>query len=54
MLGPIGVEYRSSSRSSKVFLDSCELLSVVLTVQPCHSIKPLDLGKWRKEVMWSM
>ena len=33
MLGPIGVECRSDSRSSRIFLESWEVLSMVLMVQ---------------------
>ena len=29
-----------------IVLGSCEVLSAILMVQTCHSIKPLDLGKW--------
>ena len=54
MLGQIRVECRSRRRSPSVFLDSCVVLSMVLTVLTWHYMKLLDLGKWGDEVMWSM
>ena len=45
MLDPIGVECRSMSSSSSVLLE-LGVLSAVLTVLTCHSMKLLDLGKW--------
>ena len=54
MLGPVGVEHRFRRSSSIDLPDSCVVLSAVLMVLTCHSIKSLDKGKWGKEVMWSM
>ena len=54
MLGLMGVYCRSMRRSSSIFLDSCEVLSVVLRVLTSHSVNPFDLGKWGDEVTWSM
>ena len=54
MLGPIGIEHRSKRSSSSDLPESWVLLSVVLMVLTCHSMKPLDLRKWGKEVIWSI
>ena len=54
MLGPMGVDCRSRSRSSRLFLESWDVLNTVLMVQTYHSIKPLDLVKWGEEVTWCM
>ena len=42
----IGVKHRSRSSSSSILLESWVVFSMVLTVLTCHSMKPLDLGKW--------
>ena len=49
-VGTRGVEHRSKTRSFSIFLDSCEVLSVVLRILTCHSVNPLDVGKWGDEV----
>ena len=54
MFGPIGVNHRSSRRSSSNLCDSGAVLSAVLMVHTWHSVNPLDLGKWGDEVMWFM
>ena len=50
MLGLMGVNCKSSSRSLMLFLESWEVLNVVLMVWTCHSVKPLDLGKGGKRL----
>ena len=44
MLGLKGVNHRSKSRSSMVFLESCVVLSVVFRVLTCHSMNQLTSG----------
>ena len=46
MLGPIGVGQRSGRTSSRGFYAAWAVLSAVLMVLTCCSMKPLDLGKW--------
>ena len=55
MLDLIEVDLRSSRTLSRGFINERAVLSAVLMVLTCHSIKPLDLGKWGDEVecyMW--
>ena len=54
ILGPMGVDQRSSRAVSRNFLDGKVVLSAVLMVPTCLSIKPLDLGKCGDEVWCSM
>ena len=51
MLGPIRVNLRSSRTLSMGFFDIWSVLSAVLMVLTCHSMKPLNLEKW--EMRWS-
>ena len=53
-VGPIGVDLRSSRTSSRGFFAICAVLGTVLMVLTCHSMKPLDLGKWREDGECSM
>ena len=46
MLGPIGVNLRSSRMSSRGFSAAWAVLSAVLMVLTYHSMKSLDLEKW--------
>ena len=50
ILGPIGVDLRSNRTASRDLLDGKAVLSPVLMVLTCLSIKPLDLGKCGEEV----
>ena len=54
MLGLIGVDLRSSRTSSRGFFAALAVLSTVLMVLTCCSMKPLDLGKWGEDVECSM
>ena len=45
MLGPIGIDLRSSRMSSRGFFAAWAVLSALLMVLTCCSMKPLDLGK---------
>ena len=54
MLGPIGVDLRSSRMSSRGFFDAWAVLSIVFMILTCHSMKLLDLGKWGEDVMCCM
>ena len=54
MLGPIGVNQRSSRTSSTGFFDAWAVLSTVFMVHTCHSMKLFDLGKWVEDVKCSM
>ena len=51
MLDPIGVNLRSSRMSSRGFFAAWTVLSTVLMVLTCCSMKPLDLGNRGR--MWS-
>ena len=44
--GLIGVNFRSSRRSSNDLCDSWMVLNAVLMVHTWHSVNTLDLGKW--------
>ena len=50
MLGLVGVEWMSRSRSSMVFLESWVVLSMVFSILTWHSMNPLDLEKWGKRL----
>ena len=54
MLGLIRVDQRSSRMSSRGFFAVWAVLSAVLMVCTCYSMKPLVLGKWAKDVECSM
>ena len=49
IFGPIGVDPRSRSRSSKGVLESWLVLRAVLSILTCYSIKSLDEGKWGRK-----
>ena len=50
ILGPISVDQRSSRTVSRDFFAGKAVLSAVLMVLTCLSMKPLDLGKCGDEV----
>ena len=50
MMGPNGVNQMSRRASSRGFFESWPVLSTVLMVWTCHSMNPLDLGKWAEDV----
>ena len=54
MLGPIGVQCRSRRSFSSDLPKSWVVLSAFLMVLTCHLMKPLDIGKWGEEVIWSI
>ena len=50
----MGVNLRPSRTSSRGFFAVRAVLSVVMMVLTCCSMKPLDLGKWGEGVECSM
>ena len=54
MLGLIRVDQRVNRTSSRGLFESWGVLSTVLGVWTCPSTKPLDLGKWGKDMVLSI
>ena len=54
MLGLNGIDWRSNSSLSIVFLKSWLVQSMIFRVLTWHSMSPLDWWKWGEEVMWSI
>ena len=53
MLGQMGLTICKGGLLASSW-ESCAVLGVVFSVLTCHSVNPLDLGKYGDEVTWSM